>query len=189
MSENLAVDPRVDASLQTVLDRGETGVAVAAYYRGKLIVNATTGYADVAENRAVASDTLLSIFSTTKGITALAVQVQAERGRLSAEEPISKHWPKFAANGKADITIEQALSHRAGMPQMPAGVVPELMADWDWMVKEVANLLPVFPPGTTNAYHVLVWGWILGEVVRRTDLRQRPFDVFVREEICDPLKI
>lgn len=189
MSKNLALDPRVTAALQTVLDRGETGVAVAAYYRGKLIVNATAGYADVAEKIPVTSETLFPVFSVTKGITALAVQVQAERGHLSVSDPISKYWPEFAANGKASITIEQALSHRAGIPQMPAGVTPELMADWSWMVKEVANLTPVFPPGTTNAYHVLVWGWILGEVVRRTDPKQRPFDVFVREEICDPLKV
>lgn len=189
MSKDLAVDPRIAAALQTVLDRGETGVAVAAYYRGKLIVNAAAGYADVVEKRPVTSETLFPVFSVTKGITALAVHIQAERGRLSVEDPISKHWPEFAANGKADVTIEQALSHRAGIPQMPAGVTPELMADWSWMVREVANLTPIFPPGTANAYHVLVWGWILGEVVRRTDPKQRPFDVFVREEICDPLKV
>lgn len=106
MPNDLAVDPRVTAALQTVLDRGETGVSVAAYYRGKLIVNAAAGYADVAEKRPVTPETLFPVFSVTKGITALAVQIQAERGRLSVEDPISKYWPEFAANGKAEITIE-----------------------------------------------------------------------------------
>lgn len=189
MSKDPAVDQRIAAALQTTLDRGETGIAVAAYYRGKLIVNAAAGYADVAERLPATPETLFPVFSVTKGITALAVHIQAERGHLSASDRISKHWPEFAANGKADITIEHALSHRAGIPQMPAGVNPELMADWDWMVGQVAGFAPVFPLDTTIAYHVLVWGWILGEVVRRTDPRRRPFDVFVREEICGPLKI
>lgn len=189
MSEDLVVDPRVAAALDTVLDRGETGVAVAAYYRGRLIVNATAGYADVADKRAADSETLFPVFSVTKGITALAVHIQAEHSLLSVEDPISKYWPEFAANGKGDTTIEQALSHRAGIPQMPAGITPELMADWNWMVEQVANFKPVYPPGTANVYHVLVWSWILGEVVRRTDPKRRPFDVFVREEICDPLKV
>lgn len=119
----------------------------------------------------------------------MAVHIQADRGHLKLNDPISKYWPEFAVNGKGNITIAQSLSHRAGIPQMPAGVTAELMADWNWMVKQIANFTPVFPPGKANAYHVLVWGWIVGEIVRRTDSRYRPFDQFVQEEICAPLGI
>lgn len=190
MDSNISTsDPRMRKALQAVLDRGQTGVSVAAYYRGELIIEATAGYADVQEKRPVDSGTIFSVFSVTKGITSLAVHMQADRGLLKLEDPIAKYWPEFGINGKENTTIGQALCHRAGIPQMPDGVTPELLADWDWMVQEVAKFTPKFPPGTANAYHVLVWGWILGEVVRRTDPKHRPFNVFVQEEICKPLGV
>lgn len=190
MDSNISTsDPRMRKALQAVLDRGQTGVSVAAYYRGELIIEATAEYADVQEKRPVDSRTIFSVFSVTKGITSLAVHMQADRGLLKLSDPIAKYWPEFGINGKETTTIGQALCHRAGIPQMPDGVTPELLADWDWMVKEVEKFTPKFPPGTANAYHVLVWGWILGEVVRRTDPKHRPFNVFVQEEICKPLGV
>ncbi|KAM6530255.1 hypothetical protein FALCPG4_008379 [Fusarium falciforme] len=161
-----ATSPHLEAALQAVLDRGETGVTITAYYRGKLIAHGTAGYADVSEKRPVDEKTLFPVFSVTKGITALAAHIQADRGLLNLQDPISKYWPEFAVNGKENITIEDALSHRA-----------------------VAAFTPKFTPGTANAYHVLVWGWIVGEVVRRTDPKSRPFGQFVTEEICEPLGV
>ncbi|EEU35718.1 uncharacterized protein NECHADRAFT_87987 [Fusarium vanettenii 77-13-4] len=184
-----AFDLRIQEALQSVLDRGEKGVSVAVYYHGKLIINAFAGEKDVATKAPTDERTLFSIFSVTKGITALAVHLQAERGLLRLEDPIAKHWPEFGVNGKHGITIQQVLSHRSGIPQMPTGVTPELMADWDWMVQQIANFTPVYPPGKANVYHVLVWGWILGEVVRRTDPQQRSFGQFMTDELCTPLGI
>ncbi|KAF4471859.1 Beta-lactamase domain-containing 2 [Fusarium albosuccineum] len=184
-----ASDPRIARALQAILDRGVTGVSVTAYYRGKPVIEAAAGYADTETKRPVDRDTLFSVFSTTKGITALAVHIQAEKGLLRLDDPIAKHWPEFGVNGKENITIEDALSHRSGIPYMPEGVTPELMADWQWMTERIANYTPIFPPGKANAYHVLVYGWILGEVVRRTDPQHRPFGQFVREELCEPLGV
>ncbi|MER5261778.1 serine hydrolase domain-containing protein [Actinosynnema sp. NPDC002837] len=182
-------DPRIHAALDRALELGETGIAVAAYHRGELIVDAVAGLADAERGIPADRRTLFPVFSVTKGVTALAVHLQAERGLLDLDAPIARYWPEFAVNGKGATTVEQALSHRAGIPQMPDGVTPELMADWDWVVERVAASTPLFEPGTANAYHVLVWGWILGEVVRRTDPARRPFDAFVREEICAPLGV
>lgn len=72
---------------------------------------------------------------------------------------------------------------------MPDGITPELMHDWDWMVKQIAEFTPIFLPGTANAYHILVWGWILGEVVVRVDPKHRTFNGFIKEEILQPLRI
>src|SRR5262249_15178403 len=71
----------------------------------------------------------------------------------------------------------------------PEDVTPERMCDWDWMVHRLAELEPAYPPGTTNTYLSYTFGWLLGEVVRRTDARGRPFGQFVREEICEPLEM
>jgi CubicO group peptidase (beta-lactamase class C family) len=182
-------DPRIRAALERAIALGETGIAVAAYHHGDRIVDSYAGIADIDTGKPASARTLFPVLSVTKGVTALVVHIQADRGFLDLDNKISKYWPEFAANGKESITVTQALSHRAGIPQMPDGVTPELMADWDWMVKQVAEFTPIFPPGTANAYHILVWGWILGEVVRRTDPPQQHFEVFVQEEILTPLGI
>lgn len=182
-------DPRIRAAIEESLQRGEHGIAVAAYHRGKLIVDAHGGVADPKTKQAVDEKTIFPIFSVTKGVTALAVHIQAERGLLEVDAPIAQYWPEFGVNGKETITITHVLSHRAGIPQMPKDVTPDRVADWDWMVAQIQEHTPLYPPGTTNAYHVLVWGWILGEVVRRTDPGKRSFDVFVQEEICTPLGV
>jgi len=189
MTASAVRDPRITQALDRALELGETGLAVAAYHRGELIVDAVAGLADAERRTPVDEHTLFPVFSVTKGVTATAVHLQAERGPVDLHAPIARYWPEFAAHGKETITVEQALSHRAGIPQMPEGVTPELLADWEWMTSRIADFSPVFEPGTTNAYHVLVWGWIVGEVVRRTDPAHRPFDVFVAEEICVPLGV
>jgi CubicO group peptidase (beta-lactamase class C family) len=185
----MSADPRIRKALDRAVELGETGIAVAAYHRGELIVDAVAGTADVESGRPADERTLFPVFSVTKGITATALHLQAERGLVDLQAPIARYWPEFAANGKDAITVEQALSHRAGIPQMPDGVTPELMADWAWMTDRIAGFTPVFEPGTASAYHVLVWGWLIGEIVRRTDPDHRPFETFVAEEICAPLGV
>jgi CubicO group peptidase (beta-lactamase class C family) len=109
----------------------------------------------------------------------------AERGGADYDAPVATYWPEFAQNGKERVTVRDALTHRAGVPQMPDGLVPEDLLDWDKMVAAVAALKPILEPGKQTAYHALTYGWIVGELVRRID--GRPIGRFVQEEICAPL--
>jgi CubicO group peptidase (beta-lactamase class C family) len=177
----------VTEALQLALERGETGVQVAAYLGEELIVDAWAGEADPRTGRPVDGDTLFAIFSVAKGATSTAVHLQAERGLLDYADPIAKHWPEFGANGKLEATIEQALSHRLGLPQMPEDLTPERLSDWDGIVTWLAAQEPLTAPGTVSSYHPMSFGFVLGEVVRRTDPQRRPFGQFLREEICEPL--
>jgi CubicO group peptidase (beta-lactamase class C family) len=145
--------------------------------------------ADPASGRAVTASTLFPVFSVTKAVTVTALHIQADRGLLRYDDRVADHWPEYGVNGKESTTIRDALTHRSGAPQMPAGVTPELMCDWDWMVSGVAAQRPAFPPGTRSAYHSHVYGWLIGEIVRRTDPLRRSFGDFVRQEICKPLGI
>ena len=179
----------VQDAVQTALGRGEIGVQVAAYVNGELVADVWGGLADKATVRKVDGDTLFPVFSVTKAVTATALHIQAERGLIDYEQPISRYWPEFGARGKDKATIRDALTHRAGIPLMPSGVTPEHMCDWERMVDQLARMEPVFEPGTTSAYHSYTFGWIIAECVRRTDPKERPFSRFVREEICAPLGI
>ncbi len=183
-----ATDARIEQALGRALELGEVGVQLAAYLRGELIVEACAGLADASTGRPVEPSTLFPVFSVTKALTATALHVQAERGLIDYEAPVATYWPGFAAEGKAQITVRQALSHQASIPWMPKGVSPERQADWDWMIAEIERTAPAFEPGT-NCYHAMIWGWIIGELVRRTDPGRRAFAQFVRNELLRPLAI
>lgn len=183
-------DPQ--ATVQAILDElverdQERGLQVAAYLDGELVIDAWSGVADPATGRPVAGDTLFCVFSTTKGITATVIHLLAERGLLDYDAPIARYWPEFAARGKGGITVRHALSHTAGVPHLPPGAGAAEMCDWEGICAGIAELEPLWEPGTRTGYHALSYGWLLGEVARRAD--GRPFARIVREEICAPLGI
>ena len=182
-------DDRVERAMEVARGAGEEGLGVAAYLDGELIINTWAGVADSATGRVVDERTLFQVFSVTKAFTATALHLQAERGLVDYDLPIARYWPEFGARGKHRITVRDALCHRAGIPQMPTGVTPELMFDWDWMIRQIESYRPWFPAGTANAYHVLVWGWLIGEVIQRTDPLGRSVDRFIQQEVCEPLGI
>jgi CubicO group peptidase (beta-lactamase class C family) len=118
---------------------------------------------------------------------AAAVHLQAERALLDVDSPVAAYWPEYAVNGKAGITIRHVLQHRAGVPQMPQDLTPEGLADWDGIVGWLAQTTPMGPPGERSLYHSVSFGYILGEVIRRTDPAHRMFGEFVHGEFCKPL--
>ena len=179
----------VQAAVQGVLDDAissgvERGLQVAAYFDGELVADAWAGVADPDTGRAVDGDTLFTIFSCGKGVTATAIHALAERGLFDYDDAIASYWPEFAANGKGGITIRHALTHTAGIPQMPPHAA---MTDWEAMCRGIAALTPQWKPGTQSGYHALTFGWILGELARRVD--GRPIERIVAEDICAPLGI
>ena len=183
---NSMVQEAVDAAISK---RGEIGLQVVAYVDGKQVVDVWGGLADITTGRQVDADTLFPVFSVTKAVTAVALHIQAERGLVDYAMPIAHYWPEFGAHGKDKATVYDALTHRLGVPIMPLGVTPELMCDWDWMVQRIADMHPLFEPGTKAAYMSYTFGWVIGEVVRRTDPRSRQFGTFIQDEICQPLDL
>ncbi|HTZ71785.1 MAG TPA: serine hydrolase domain-containing protein [Acetobacteraceae bacterium] len=185
---------RVDANaaVQATLDRlvaegREIGVQVCAYLGKEKIVDCWAGLADPATRRAVDGDTLFNVFSVSKAVTAVAVHIQAERGLIEYDAPMALYWPEFAAAGKEGVTVRHVLSHVSGVLRMPPDVTPELMTDWDWMIRRIAEMPALYPPGSRSSYQSMTFGWLLGEIVRRTDPKRRPFGQFVKDEIADPL--
>lgn len=180
----------IDKALELALERGETGVQAAAYVNGELVVDVSAGkVADRDGAAPVTNATVFPVFSVTKAVTTTAIHVQAERGLLDYDAPVAAYWPEYAVNGKEDITVRHVLTHRAGVPQMPADITPGQLGDWDWIVGRLAQVTPFAAPGTANAYMPYSFGWILGELVRRTDPNRRPFSEFVQQEICRPLGV
>jgi CubicO group peptidase (beta-lactamase class C family) len=180
----------VQTTVQSLLDElvaggGEHGLQVAAYHHGDLVVDAWAGVADTTSEEPVGGDTLFTVYSVSKGITATAVHILAERGSLAYDDPIAEHWPEFAQHGKDGILVRHAMSHTAGLPQMPPSYGSYDVTDWPGMCGRLAAQPPLFPPGQTIVYHALTYGWIVGGTAERAD--GRPFARIVAEEIAAPL--
>jgi CubicO group peptidase (beta-lactamase class C family) len=177
----------VEEAVEKALARGEVGIGVAVYHEGELVADVVGGIADEQTGAPVDQDTVFWIGSVTKGFTSMALHIQAERGLVEYDAPVSRYWPEFAVHGKDRATVLDALCHRTGVPVFPADATPENMCDWDWVVDRIARSHPLYEPGTKNSYHGYTYGWIIGEIVRRTDPKGRSFQDFVHEELFRPL--
>jgi CubicO group peptidase (beta-lactamase class C family) len=170
-----------------IRDGREIGVQVAAYLDGRLVIDSWGGLADEETGRPVGPDTLFNMFSVTKPLAATSLHIQVARGLVDYDAHVTDYWPEYGANGKDTTTVRDILTHRAGIPQMPEGVTPDLMCDWEWMTSEIAKLTPLAPPGEKALYLSMTFGWLVGEIVRRTDPARRTIGQFIREEIALPL--
>ncbi|MCX5388556.1 serine hydrolase [Streptomyces sp. NBC_00094] len=179
---------RVEAILAEVTGTGaETGIQVAAWLDGEVVVDAWAGAADVAEGRPMGPDTLIPAWSTGKGVAAALVAVLVDQGRLEYEAPVARYWPRFDAEGKGRVTLGQLLAHTAGLPQLPADVTPERLLDLPTMADWLAGQRPRWEPGSALGYHAWTYGVLLAEILHRAT--GRTCDQLLREELAGPLGI
>ena len=165
--------------------RNEIGSAVAVTLDGKSVVDLWAGHADLARTRPWARDTIVNIYSCTKGMTALCAHQLVERGQLDLDAPVATYWPEFAQASKARIPVRWLLSHRSGLPAVRDMLAPEALYDWTAMCDALAAQSPWWEPGTHHGYHAVTFGWLVGEVVRR--ITGRSLGTYFREEIAEPL--
>jgi CubicO group peptidase (beta-lactamase class C family) len=132
------------------------------------------------------TDTPFCIFSASKAVTAMVVHLLDQRGVLHVNDPVTEYIPEFGQHGKDRVTIEQVMTHRAGIPNMPpAETHLDNLADPARVVKILCDSAPSWAPGRRLAYHAITGGFILGEVVRRAT--GRDLRTVLREDILDPL--
>jgi CubicO group peptidase (beta-lactamase class C family) len=176
----------VRAAFLEGFEKGEEhGAGVAVYHRGECVVDLMGGWRDKDHTVPYGTDALQVVFSTTKGITSIAVAMCVERGLLDYNEKVSTYWPEFAAQGKGDVTVAQLLSHRAGLYTVDGDITLEEALDWDTVTARLAATAPRFPVDSTHGYHAITFGWLAGELVRR--VTGKSIGHFVRDEIVSPL--
>src|SRR5262249_19061058 len=122
--------------------------AVCAYVDGHPVVDLWGGVADVHTGAPWQEDTIVLVYSSTKGVTSVCLNRAIERGWLDPEATVASVWPEFAANGKDAITIAQAVSHQAGLPYIEGEVTLEEALSWQPMVDALASQAPIWEPGS-----------------------------------------
>ncbi len=178
----------VAEAFQANLDSGEdVGASTAVYHRGVKVVDLAGGRFDDEGDRPYTHDTLQLVFSTTKGITAIAVAMCVQRGLLSYDDEVIAHWPEFAAHDKGGATVRQLLSHQCGLISVDGPITLAEALDWETITSRLADATPDWPIATGHGYHALTYGWLAGELIRRVDGRTP--GQFVNEEIAKPLGV
>jgi CubicO group peptidase (beta-lactamase class C family) len=178
----------VKAAFEKNFELGEdVGASAAVYHRGEKVVDIWAGSFDEAGDRAYDDTTLQLVFSTTKGIVAIAVAMCVQRGLIDYHEKVATYWPEFDAHGKGDATVAQLLSHQCGLIAPDAPVTLADALDWKTITAMLADTKPDWPIGTAHGYHALTYGWLAGELIRRTDGRTP--GQFVADEIAGPLGV
>jgi CubicO group peptidase (beta-lactamase class C family) len=168
-------------------ERGELGAACAVYHRGEKVVDLWGGIRNKDTGEQWEEDTMVLVFSSTKGMASMAVAVAHSRGLFDYDERVATYWPEFAQNGKEQVTVRQLFSHQAGVCAIDEPLDLEKLADPDKVAAAIANQKPAWEPGTRHGYHGISLGWYESELVRRVDPQHRTIGKYFQDEVAKPL--
>lgn len=182
-------DPRFgavrDVFIENLRSGTDLGAAVSFTLDGEPVIDLWGGHLDFDREREWQHDTIVNVYSTTKGMTAICAHQLVERGLLDLDAPVAEYWPEFAAKGKGDLPVRWLLCHRAGMTGIREPLPHGALYDWDRMVAALAETEPWWEPGTQQGYHALTYGHLVGEVIRR--ISGQSVGTFFRENVAEPL--
>jgi CubicO group peptidase (beta-lactamase class C family) len=167
----------------------EVGAAIAVYRNGVKVVDLWGGYRNGITKAPWQPDTMVNMFSTTKGIAALAVALAVSRGLFGYDDKVVDHWPEFAQAGKADVTVRQLLGHQAGLCVLKPAPTVRDVDDPARLSAMLAAQKPAWTPGTRHGYHAVTLGWYESELIRRTDPAGRTLGRFFTDEIAGPMEL
>ncbi len=187
------VSPRFEAVREAFAEnfsrRGELGGACCVYRRGEKVVDLWGGVRNKATGAPWEEETMVIVYSTTKGLAAMTLALAHSRGWLDYDERVSTYWPEFAQHGKECITVRQLLAHQAGLFAFDEQTDRRLIADLDRLAVVLARQKPAWEPGTRQAYHAITLGYYESELLRRIDPQHRSLGQFFQDEIASPLKL
>jgi len=169
--------------------RGEVGAACAAVVDNQLVVDLWGGTADPKTSRAWEKDTIVNVFSTTKGMASMAVLHAASHGLFSFDDRVADHWPEFGSGGKQEVTVRQLLAHQAGVCAIDQKLDKAALANPDRLAAALAAQEPAWEPGTRHGYHGISLGWYESELIRQTDPKARTIGQYFNDEIASPLDL
>lgn len=164
----------------------DVGAAVSVYRHGREVVSLWGGWRTAERTEPWTRDTLVNVYSTTKGVVAVAFAIAVDRGLIDYDAPIARYWPEFAARGKGAATVSHALSHQVGLPGFVAPTSVEDLYDWRSSCDKLAAQAPAWIPGEATCYHACTFGFLAGEIFRRAT--GQAMGPFIAQQIARPLQ-
>jgi len=176
-----------EAFAENFVRRRELGGACCGFNRGEKVVDLWGGIRNKQTGEPWEKDTMVIVYSATKGLAAMTLAIAHSRGWLDYEERVSAYWPEFAQQGKGQITVRQLLAHQAGLFELNEPIDRGLLVDLDRLAVVLARQKPAWEPGTRQAYHAITLGFYESELLRRVDPQHRSLGQFFQDEIATPL--
>src|SRR5437764_3212986 len=156
---------RIEPLFQENFDKfGELGAAVSIWQNGKESLELHLGFRDDRREQAWENDTLVLIWSATKGLGSACLLHVLQEQKIDIERRVGEFWPEFAQAGKEKITLLQLLSHQAGLAALDLSAS---ILDYDAVIAALEKQEPNWPPGSAHGYHARTFGFLLDELVRR----------------------
>jgi CubicO group peptidase (beta-lactamase class C family) len=170
--------------MKSLVDAGAIAGAVTLVARnGKVFHLEATGFQDLESRKPMRTNTIFDVRSVTKTVTAVAVMILIEEGKLGLNDPVEKYLPGFKK-----ITIHHLLTHTSGLPFSRPAEIEDITIKRDRTLAEVVALLakqePEFTPGTQFRYASSGFA-ILGRIIEVVS--GKPYEQFVKERVFDPL--
>lgn len=152
---------------------------------GRVVLDRTLGVTKLGTTHSVKPSTPFMTFSCTKPLIAMCIHKLVEDGVVELDAPVAAYWSEYGVRGKEATTIRQVLLHQAGIPAK--GLYWQIPRWWDWakVTAHVAASAAEFEPGRKTAYHLVNFGFILGEVLCR--VTGMAVDEYMRQELFGPL--
>jgi CubicO group peptidase (beta-lactamase class C family) len=175
--------PRTTGILEAGLSQGlHIGAQVYVSQHGQCVADFALG--ESKPGVAMTTETLTLWLSACKPLAAVAIARLMEAGRLGIDDPVADFVPEFAQGGKEAVTLGHLLTHTAGLRFVETGWPLTTSSE---IVERICRttLETNWIPGERARYDPTIGWFILGEIIRRID--GRPYEVFVRDEIFEPL--
>jgi CubicO group peptidase (beta-lactamase class C family) len=118
---------------ENLVQQQDLGASIAVYHEGYPVVNLRGGWFDESQTKPYDDETLQLVFSTTKGVLAMAAALCVQRGLLDYSELVTKYWPEYGQNRKENTTVADILSHRAELPYVSSAICQYI--NWTAMIQ------------------------------------------------------
>lgn len=174
-----------EAFVNNFEEHNEIGASVCIEVAGVTVVELWGGYSDLQKTKLWQREQLVNVFSVGKGVTALVAAQCVDRGEISYSTRIADVWPEFAVEGKEEVTLRDALGHRAALPAVRKRLPVTAMYDWTLICDALAAEKPWWPLDGSHGYHVNTFGFIVGETLRR--VTGKSVGQLIDERISTPL--
>ena len=168
-------------------DGFELGGAICLEVKGEKVLDLWGGYKDQDRNETWEENTIVNVFSTTKGIAAICLLQLIEKGLIDIEKSVSNYWPEFSQSGKEDIPVKYLFCHKSGLCGVREPLETGAFSDWDLICNQLAKQEPLWEPGSAHGYHAITYGHLVGELLKRVD--GRTIGTYFKEEIAEPLDL
>lgn len=181
-------EPLAQQFERSFADGSEIGASLCVYHHGVKVVDLWGGLADRTARTPWTADSLIVVFSATKGLAAMALNLAAERGAFEWDAPVAQYWPAFGQADKEHITVRQLFNHRAGLASITTPLTLAQLCDPAQSSAVRATLeaqAPVCKADALQAYHALSYG-MYASAFFETVCRE-PLEAFLHREYLDPL--